>query len=134
MYIYRINKDGYLDSHIEKETELTGYIENYAVNEWTRFDRAWFSEDKLVLNHEDESFKYRFDNGELIEIPFDNTAILQERAEAIRKAQIEAEIREVYTIEDEIAFMYKDNSDNGKKEYRAFVEDVKSKHKKMQIS
>ena len=127
MYIYRINKDGYLDSHIEQDTELSGYIGNYVVNKWTKFDKAWFSEDKLVLNHEDESFKYRFDNGELIEIPFDNTAILQERAEATRKAQIVAEIRKKYDLNDEIAMIYRDNKDPKKREYRKYIKDVKSK-------
>jgi len=129
MYIYGINKDNFLNRYLEKETDLKGYVEDYKT-ECVSFDKAWISETKLSICNLDGSLKYKVENKKLIEIPFDDTIMLQERSEATRKNLIISEIRTVYSIDDEIAMIYKDDNDPDKLEYREYVRVVKLKHKK----
>ena len=125
-YIYEVNEDNYLISKCLTDKNLKeGIILEYRHNKCVFMDKAWIDERNLTTHNLDGSFKYKIDGEQLIEIPFDDTVLLQERAKAQRKNKIVTEIRKVYDVNDEIAMIYKAEDDPKKIEYRAYVDSVK---------
>ena len=126
MFIYEVDEDNYLISKCLTDKNLKeGIVLKYRHNKCVFMDKAWIDERNLTTHNLDGSFKYKIEGEQLIEISFDDTALLQERVETQRKNKIVTEIRKVYDVNDEIAMMYKDDSDIEKIEYRAYVDSVK---------